>query len=85
MCVDVCQQLGKAVLHYHKSLGTREERLAKEQQLQLRRIANRVARDVKGFWNKINKVRPWHVTAVSACCVSRLGPGLRRSIRWFSP
>ena len=50
------RKTGKAVLTHFRTLGTREERAARAGQESLRRTANKVARQVKAFWHKINKV-----------------------------
>lgn len=50
------RKLDKSLQAYFRNQGTKEERMAREQQQQLRRGAARLARDVKTFWHKINKV-----------------------------
>lgn len=46
----------RSVMTHWRSQGTKEERQAREQEAQLRKQAARVAREVKSFWMKINKV-----------------------------
>ena len=50
------KKCGKAVVSYFEKQGSREERLVREEQERRRRVAGRIAREVKGFWKKVNKV-----------------------------
>jgi E1A-binding protein p400 len=50
------RKMSKGVMTYFRTQGSREEKQLREQQERLKRVAHRVAREVKGFWKKINKV-----------------------------
>lgn len=55
----------KSVLLHFRGHEARKAKKAKEEQLALRRGASKVAREVRAFWGKLNKVR-----VLFACCVS---------------
>lgn len=50
------KKCAKAVVGYFKSMGSREERQAREEQEKRRRLAARIGREVKSFWRKVNQV-----------------------------
>lgn len=48
--------MAKSVSLHFKGREAREAKKVKEEQLSLRRGASRIAREVRGFWAKLNKV-----------------------------
>ncbi|CAM9470429.1 unnamed protein product, partial [Discosporangium mesarthrocarpum] len=50
------KKTARSALHHYEGRGAREAKRIKEEQLALRRTASRVAREVRGFWAKLNKV-----------------------------
>lgn len=52
----LAKKVSKQVLKYHHMLETREMRKRKEEEQHLRKIASGIAKEVKKFWQKIEKV-----------------------------
>lgn len=48
--------MAKSVVLHFRGREAREAKKVKDEQLSLRRGASRVAREVRGFWAKLNKV-----------------------------
>ncbi len=52
----LAKKVSKQVMKYHHMQETREQRKVKEEEQQLRRVASGIAREVKKFWQKVEKV-----------------------------
>ena len=52
----LAKKVSKQVMKYHQMLETREQRKRKEEENQIRKVASGIAREVKRFWQKIEKV-----------------------------
>lgn len=52
----LAKKVSKQVMKYHQMQETRELRKLKEEEQQIRKIASGIAREVKRFWQKIEKV-----------------------------
>ena len=55
--MDNAKKTSKMVLKYFKEQESRDERIAKQEELALRRKASMIAREVKKFWSQIGKVK----------------------------
>lgn len=60
--------MAKSVVLHFRGREAREAKKAKDEQLSLRRGASRVAREVRGFWAKLNKVHTMVCLGVILVC-----------------
>ena len=49
-------QLSRSIVHYHRETGMQQARTEKEELIRLRKIASSIAKEVKQFWDSIQKV-----------------------------
>lgn len=49
-------QISRSVSGYHRELEMQQMRVEKEEALKLRKIASSIAKEVKHFWDSIQKV-----------------------------
>jgi len=52
----LARKISKAVMKYHRGQELKEKRRTKEEELNLKRIASKVARSVKKFWSQMEKL-----------------------------
>jgi len=52
----LARKISKAVMKYHRGQELKEKRRTKEEELNLKRIASKVARGVKKFWSQMEKL-----------------------------
>lgn len=52
----LAKKVSKQVMRYHQMQETREQRKLKEEEQHIRKVASGIAREVKKFWQKIEKV-----------------------------
>ena len=65
-------QLSRSIAHYHKERNMQQEKSEKEDLIRLRKIAQSIAKEVKHFWDSIQKVRSNMV-----CACEHLWVGMR--------
>ena len=49
-------QMVRSVLRHHQESSTRKEQQGREERQRLKKIANSIAKEVKQFWDSINRV-----------------------------
>ncbi len=61
-CFDLLAllQLSRSIARYHQEKEMQQARTEKEDQLRLRKIASTIAKEIKHFWDSIQKVNVWH-------------------------
>ncbi|XP_065118886.2 uncharacterized protein srcap isoform X4 [Paramisgurnus dabryanus] len=52
----VARKVVRMVMRHHEELRQKEERAKREEQAKLRRVASSIAKEVKAFWNNVEKV-----------------------------
>ena len=57
VCVCVCSlQLCRTMARHHQELEQQQKRTVKDEVIQLKKIASLIAKEVKHFWDSIQKV-----------------------------
>lgn len=54
--MQTARKVSKMVLQYHSQLAQKQQKAEREEQLRIIRLANKVARDVKTFWNQVREI-----------------------------
>ena len=68
VCVCVCSlQLCRTMARHHQELEQQQKRTVKDEVIQLKKIASLIAKEVKHFWDSIQKVNVYTVCALFLC------------------
>ncbi len=52
----IFHQLSKSVMKYHTDKRMKEQRVKKEESARLKRIASSISKEIKQFWQSVEKV-----------------------------
>ena len=69
-------QMVRSVLRHHQEVSTRKEHQEKEERQRLKKIANSIAKEVKQFWDSINRVGACTHAQIMVCTCSCVHPSV---------